>query len=202
MRGNRPRPYRTGLCGGLCGWYFRFKIPFKQQTTMHGHSHYHLIFRVSGINEFGAAIGKLTLYHRHFALIVSDVFSGGLSAPEPSDPIPSETYHIRLDVKATASSASSLVPIPGSTFFKLHNFYGIEKIDIPEAQVEWGHYRAALNEPRQGMPMSYRGNFLHGKLRSGDYTHGCICERSESILQKLWSLPPQKVSLTVEKVGK
>lgn len=160
-------------------------------------SPYHLIFRIGGINGFGASIGKLALYLNDSVIVVSDVFSGGLRSPAQSRPIPPQTYQIKAGIKGTANSDRALVPLPGTNSFVLHHWYGIEKIDIPEAQVEWGHYRAALNEPRKDMAPQYRGNFLHGKLRPDDYTHGCICERSEQILQRLWALSTQTISLEV-----
>jgi hypothetical protein len=81
----------------------------------------------------------------------------------------------------------------------MHHWYGIEKIEIEGAKWEWGDYRAALNEPHKNMPNAYRGNFLHGKVRLGDYTHGCICERSQSILAWLWSQRNEVVRVTVQK---
>ena len=36
------------------------------------------------------------------------------------------------------------------------------------------------------MPAKHRGNFLHGKVRADDDTHGCICERSQVILETPW----------------
>jgi hypothetical protein len=165
---------------------------------MSAHSAYHLVFKKAGVNEFGASTGRLTLYHSGVAFIVSDVFSGGLSSPAHSAPIPPETYHINLGIKGTAD-VGQLVPIPGTPgVFQLHHWYGIEAIVHAGAQVEWGHYRAALNEPRKSMPGPYRGNFLHGKTRAGNYTHGCICERSERILEQLWHLKPQVIRLVVE----
>jgi hypothetical protein len=159
---------------------------------------YLLVFKKTGVNAYTAATGTLTLFEDGAALITSPVFSGGVGPEGMSKPIPNETYHINLGIRGVATGTKELVPIPGTNFYQLHHWYGIEKIDLPEAQVEWGHYRAALNEPRKDMPQGYRGNFLHGKLRPNDYTHGCICERSEKILEKLWRLPPQTIQVKVE----
>ena len=165
---------------------------------MSAESAYKLVFQISGENDLGAATGKLTLYHHNKVVHTSEVFSGGLRSPLQTRPIPTGNYRLRLDIRGTVNSTAQLVPLPGG-YFKLHNFYGIEKIELKQAQEEWGRVRVALNEPRQHMPQEYRGNFLHGKDRKGDYTHGCICERTETILNRLWKLPPQKLDLKVVK---
>lgn len=154
---------------------------------------HHLIFKVTGTNTFGADIGDLLLMEGASQIFKSTAFSGGLKSPAASRPIPTETYHIRLDIRRTAAAFGEL----GDTVDAMHHWYGIEKIDTSAWQWEWGHFRAALNEPRQNMPQGYRGNFLHGKVRPDDYTHGCICERSEQILQKLWLMKPQSVAVKV-----
>jgi hypothetical protein len=154
-----------------------------------------LEFKSTGVNEFGANTGLLTLYENGKAAIVSRAFSGGLRSPAASAPIPPETYHINLAIRGVADSDRQVVPV--GSLHKLHNWYGIERIVIPGAQVEWGHYRVSLNPPRAGMGQGYLGNFIHGKLRPDDYTHGCICERSEVILARLWSLPAQTISVRV-----
>lgn len=165
--------------------------------------HHHILFNVTGENQFGAVTGSLTLYSGKAAVLTSRAFSGGGEDPSQfrSNPIPPETYHINLAIRNVADSiVSSCVHIPGRplTDLEMHHWYGIEKIDIPGGQWEWGHYRAALNEPRANMEQGYRGNFLHGKLRPNDYTHGCICERDEVILAKLWELPAESVHVIVE----
>ena len=75
--------------------------------------------------------------------------------------------------------------------------YGIETIQPIVEQgasfdftYEWGDIRAALNHSDNGDP-HLQGNYLHGKNRVGDYTHGCICERSETILKLLLQLSGQ-----------
>ena len=102
-----------------------------------------LVFLVSGRNGFGADTGNLTLYEDGLALLTSPVFSGGITSPAGSQPIPSSTYRIRLDIRQTVTEAH---PSPEDTDNATHHWYGIEKIDDPGWQWEWGHYRAALNE--------------------------------------------------------
>ena len=87
----------------------------------------------------------------------------------------------------------------------LKPFFGIQKVgrDVQDdqgthwdMQVEWGTFRARLN-PTGGAPD--HGDYIHGKKRPRDYTHGCICNRSEIILNYLWNLasPPAGVDVIV-----
>ena len=156
-----------------------------------------LLFKVTGSNSFGANTGLLTLFEGDKFILQSHVFSGG--GPDPStrfNVLPFGRFKIRLDIRKTVSAYSEK---DGDTPIGMHHWYGIEKIDTPAWQYEWGHYRAALNEPDPKLPQAYRGNFLHGKVRKDDWTHGCICERSEQILSRIWALPKQKVSVRVER---
>lgn len=155
---------------------------------------YHIVFKVTGKNEYLANTGTLTLLQGDKLVMQSVGFSGGLRSPTKSTPIPSEVYHIRTDDRQVVKR----YPTAGDTPDHMHHWWGIEKIDAVEWQYEWGHYRAALNERNQHMAPQYRGNFLHGKVRAEDYTHGCICERSERILTQLWLIKPQSVAVRVE----
>ena len=155
-----------------------------------------LTFKITGTNNFLADVGILTLKQGGKVIMTSQGFSGGRSSPEPSDPLPSSTYHIRLDIRQVVDK----YPWPGDSAARgMHHWSGVEKITVADWQWEWGGYRAALNERNQHLPRAYRGNFLHGKHRPGDYTHGCICERSEQILQYLWTVQQQSVAVKVER---
>ncbi|MDR3496935.1 MAG: hypothetical protein P4L82_20250 [Ancalomicrobiaceae bacterium] len=153
----------------------------------------HITFKVTGKNGFGADTGDLMLLRGAKELIKSTAFSGGLSSPAGSAPIPTEVYTIRLDIRQTCSK----YPWPGDTSDGMHQWYGVEKVDVSEWQWEWGHFRAHLNEHSAKMAQAYRGNFLHGKVRPDDYTHGCICERSEVILRQLWTMKQAHVKVHV-----
>lgn len=155
-----------------------------------------LTFKITGTNTFLADVGALTLKQGGKVIMTSQGFSGGRSSPEASDPLPSSTYHIRLNIRQVVNK----YPWPGDSDERgMHHWYGIEKIDVTDWQWEWGGYRAALNERDPHLPRAYRGNFLHGKQRPDDYTHGCICERSEQILQYLWTVQQQSVTVNVER---
>jgi len=128
---------------------------------MHHTSEYRIVFKVTGSNVSGANTGALTLYRGRDTIVESDAFSGGVNSPAKSDPIPAETYHIDLRMKGVVNSFDQTkeVKVGSITVQVLHNWWGIEKIDLPEAHVEWGHYRAALNEPKRNTAQRYRGNF-------------------------------------------
>ena len=156
-----------------------------------------ILFKVTGSNQWKADTGTLTLFRDGAKVLQSTVFSGG--GPDERfrfNVIPSGTFRIRLDIRQVYAAYSEKA---GDTQNGMHHWYGIEKIDAKEWQYEWGRFRAALNETSPGLPQAYRGNFLHGKDREDDWTHGCICERSEQILAHLWSLPSQKIDVTVQR---
>lgn len=153
----------------------------------------------TGINGENAATGTLTLFEGNSTILSSSVFSGGFPGPGLV-PIPNGTFTIRLDIRGIAAAKDLKIE---SGVVTLKPFYGIQ--DIPasihgddgndyNARWEWGSIRACLNEPQGETRQEYRGNYLHGKQRPGDYTHGCICERTEQILLKLKHLDWMKQS--------
>lgn len=100
---------------------------------------------------------------------------------------------IRLDIRGNAQDTSSM-RFDESGGGLLKQFYGIQQIAPTiegsngegfDARYEWGSLRAALNPFPGQKGDAFQGNYLHGKNRGGDYTHGCICERSETVLHFL-----------------
>src|SRR4051794_25606499 len=152
-------------------------------------SKYSLLFQKTGTNSFGAATGDLILFEKHTEILRVSVFSGGTIAIG-SNPIPKGTFTIRLDIRGTATSKSTKKDDGGIPLLK--PFYGIQEIppniDGFDHQWEWGSIRACLNETHGETDQAFRGNYLHGKHRPDDYTHGCICDRSEVLLRKLQSI--------------
>jgi hypothetical protein len=59
--------------------------------------------------------------------------------------------------------------------------------------MEMGSIRTALNPETGEKGSEYQGNYLHGKERPGDYTHGCICNRQENVLNLLLGLDYKQV---------
>jgi len=125
--------------------------------------------------------------------IRSEAFSGGtLNHAGTTAAIPNGTYTIRLDIRGIATVHNIVADQDDPSIEVLAPFWGIQQ--IPEsvggrnARWEWGSIRAALNQTKSETGAAFRGNYLHGKQRPEDYTHGCICERSETILRYLLGL--------------
>jgi hypothetical protein len=123
-------------------------------------------------------------------LVEQVAFSGGKSFPAVLD----GRYRVNLTIRGDESTNRIN---PDGT---LAPFYGIQLVSdrIPDGhgnfyngQTEWGHVRARMN-PTSGAD---HGDYLHGKLRSGDWTHGCVCDRTDSVAKALWGLsgPPYPV---------
>jgi hypothetical protein len=153
-----------------------------------------ITFEKSSQNAFGATVGQLTLFDGSTVVRQSSAFSGGHSF----NPIDDGNYRLRLDVRGDESSNQLN---PDGT---LHFFFGIQRVSshIPDGhggtvdhQWEWGTIRARLN-PIVGTD---HGDYIHGKHRPEDWTHGCVCDRSESLLTYLWNLasPPNVIDVVV-----
>ncbi len=168
-----------------------------KKTTVRKSYEYLLRFTKTGTNREGAAVGYLELYHQNARIARSDVFSGGME--HGLNVIPNGTYFI-LNRKEVFK-ISDITP-QGT----LKPSYGIEQIPPGRVPIgggytaypayEWGTIRARLNYPGEtnpGVDEAYKGNYLHGKDRVGDYTHSCVCERTEVILNILLGLDSSKV---------
>lgn len=101
---------------------------------------------------------------------------------------------IRLDIRGNAQDSSSLRFDESANATVMKQFYGIQQIapviqgpngEPMDGRYEWGSLRTALNPFPGQKGDAFQGNYLHGKNRTGDYTHGCICERSETVLHFL-----------------
>ena len=156
----------------------------KSRTVTSSYTHL-LTFKKTGTNEFGATTGVLTLYMQAKPVANAYVFSGG----NGSTAIPNGEFTVRLDNKNTAKDENATKA--GGT--ELKQFYGIQEIakliptssGLRDHRWEWGSKRAALNERLGEQRSEYQGNYIHGKERPGDYTHGCICNRDEKVLDAL-----------------
>ena len=149
----------------------------------------------TGTNSEGALKGDLNLLDGSTVVKQSVAFTGGHSF----NPIDDGRYRLRLDIRGDESTNKA------NDDGTLQPFYGIQKVGTNvkapngstfNMQVEWGTIRARLN-PSGGAPD--RGEYLHGKTRPLDYTHGCICDRTETILKYLWDLrnPPVGIDVIV-----
>jgi RHS repeat-associated protein len=168
------------------------KYTFYPGKTFRGQkgSEYLVEFVKTGVTENGAVVGTLTLY-RQLDVIAEDksTFSGGNGRPADDG-----TYNINLTVRNEPR-------FDKKGQLKVH--WGIERFpdDIkdksgtphPEVLQTWGSMRARLL-PSEGED---RGLYLHGKgpVYPKDVTHGCICHRSEDVLNALYGLDYTKTQL-------
>jgi hypothetical protein len=155
-----------------------------------------ITFEKTGTNAENAVTGQVTLLDSGSVIKQSTAFSGG----NGNNPIDDGTYRLHLDIRGDESTNQA------NTDGTLKPFFGIQKVssDVVDAngnhwdmQFEWGTIRARLN-PQSG---SDHGDYLHGKKRPRDWTHGCICNRSEIILNYLWGLPSPPAAIDVEVSG-
>jgi RHS repeat-associated protein len=185
---------------GQWSWHqgdsYTYKGADGKDVTAKSSYQYLLMFDKTGTNKFGATTGTLTLYgnDQGKAVASAQVFSGG----NGFSPIPNGEYTIRSDIRGSATGPSDLK----SNGQELKQFYGIqdiaERIMMPnggfgDARYEWGSIRAALNPTAGETGAGFQGNYLHGKDREGDWTHGCICNRSENVLRDIRNLDPASV---------
>lgn len=152
-----------------------------------------ITFVKTGANSEKAIVGELTLFDGTTVLKKSTAFSGGNSF----NPIDDGKYRLRLDVRGDEASNEA------NTDGTMKPYFGIQKVGTKvkdslgneyDMQTEWGTLRARLN-PTGEMPD--RGEYIHGKKRKRDYTHGCVCDRSEVVLKHLWDLGLQSLVLDV-----
>ncbi|MEO5685903.1 MAG: hypothetical protein ABIR54_00955 [Burkholderiaceae bacterium] len=150
-------------------------------------------FAKLGTNGFGATFGDLVLSDGNTEILRVKAFSGGNSF----NPLDDGTYRVRLDIRGGVET--NVANADGT----LQPFYGIQQVggSVPDPagnplnmQWEWGSIRARLNPTDGGTD---HGDYIHGKQRPDDWTHGCICDRSEAILQRLWQSTEKNVDVVV-----
>jgi hypothetical protein len=185
-------------------WHKGSKFKDAQGQIHKSKFEYLLVFQKTGTNDQGAATGTLYFYKQNKLIAwPSAAFSGG----HGFSIIPNGTYTINLAIPKETRGDSSVLKPPSDPNHpeqgrEFRQVYGLQQIPDTvydergnglNARWEWGSERAALNEPNANMPIEYRGNYLHGKQRPGDYTHGCICDRSEQSLDALMLLNSKQV---------
>ena len=156
---------------------------------------YLLAFTKTGVNDKGATVGTLTLYDQNKAIASgTGAFSGGADSTHGG--IPNGGYMMRLDIRGTAGTSDVLMQ--GGGYATLKPFYGAQsipgRIASPDGLgyfnfgIEWGTERIALNPMPGETAPDFFGNYLHGKERPGDYTHNCICDRSQHMIDEVLKL--------------
>jgi RHS repeat-associated protein len=151
-----------------------------EQTAKNVGTHL-LVYEITGTNSDEATVGKLILYEQNKVVAQNDqAFSGGDPSSLPTGEYPSIPVGVYTIVTGDRSVAKKVSD--------LENVYGLQEIEHKGAQGPWGTKRARLNEWNKDLPIEYRGNFLHGRKKDGDFTAGCICDRGETVLDALFKI--------------
>jgi hypothetical protein len=161
-----------------------------------------LEFTKTGVNDVDGATGTLKLYDQNRVIAEAPSFSGGGGHGE----IPGGTYTINLRNRGIAQAAADLTPPDKDGNRLLKPFFGVQQIavEIPDGKgakldfrYEWGSKRARLTPDLGESGAAFQGNYIHGKERTegGDYTHGCVCDRDERVLDSLFGLSPSKTPI-------
>jgi len=159
------------------------------------YTHLLVIQKLSDKTGQGATRVTLTLYNQNQIIARGTGFTGGLDTP-----VPSGNYEINLNNRGGIDTNVSVAM--GGGRYVLKAFHdGIQEVGdaVPAGggtinwQEEWGHLRANLSPgPGGGTPY-----YLHGKglyfTEGQTSTNGCVCEPSESVLGKIFSLDPSGV---------
>jgi hypothetical protein len=145
-------------------------------------------------------MGTLRLYKQNSVVSEAPAFSGGGGHGE----IPEGTYTINLANRGVAQGLGDLTTPDQQGGRALRPIFGVQ--EIPQAvrdeqgveldfRYEWGSKRARLTPDPGDSRQAFRGNYIHGKWRTegGDYTHGCVCDRGEGVLDALFGLPSKQV---------
>ena len=167
-----------------------------KEVSMTSNYEYLAKYEVGGTNAYGAATGTLYLYHQNDLIVKENfVFSGGgwwtsdgLGSKEPLRnyvPIGEGNYKMNLGKRDDGSllkNGSSEGP---------NRFMGIQL--IPPNTINSGGYNVSENYgggriylmPFEGKS---RDLYLHGKEQwYNRRTHGCVCDKDESVFNYFWS---------------
>lgn len=172
----------------------------KQVTTSKGYA-YLVTFKPTGKNSEGSTIGTLTVYNQDKAEMTVPAFTGKDTYYKDMEPIPAGNYMMNLSlrdangpqrIKADGSNPEAfggIQAIPDNATFtwQKHSFPMNPTVTGP-----YGNGRIRLNQTDENLnmvPMDQQpaGYYLHGKQQAHNYTHGCVCDKSEAVFNYFWS---------------
>lgn len=174
----------------------------KTVSTKNGFD-YLVTFKITGKNSEGSTTGILQVWGdrdpKKGALITSTGFTGS-SKFQGTEPIPKGNYMMKLGKRDSdgpngfKQDESGPIPfdgiqaIPNNEKF-VHNGYVYP--NNPWFTNAYGNGRIRLNQTDENLnpiPMINQpaGYYLHGKKDAHNWTHGCICDKSEAIFNFLW----------------
>jgi RHS repeat-associated protein len=173
---------------------YSYKDEHQNIVTLHSDYNYVLVVTNTGrTTPDGANIVKITLKGPGDQTIIqANGFSGGNVEGRHHNRATRGRYEINLNKRGGTETNK------WDSANDLHAWHdGIQEIAEQAAgapkgygyQGEWGTMRANLT-PLDGQSHQF---YLHGKQVPRDSTHGCICDRSEAVLHKIFDLNPGNV---------
>jgi RHS repeat-associated protein len=170
----------------------------KEVTTSHGYG-YLITFKATGKNSEGGTVGTLTVYNQDKVAVTVNAFSGsevyGLSATAKGN------YFVNLSQRdskgPTEMNEKKDNPLPFMGIQAIpHRYINISGSGTNDdqggydIQGAYGHGRMRLLETDADNNVSsdqVHGYYIHGKLDAHNWTHGCICNKSEEVFNYFWS---------------
>ena len=163
----------------------------KKHTSNNGFE-YLAMFTKTYKNKDGGTGGKLVLFHQDKKVVDSQAFSGN-SNYKSTLPIGNGDYYMRLDIRTTSNPVKLLNTAEGpqpEIQWGLENFpkngtmvyNGNSKLSNSVITKAYGYSRIRLIPAKDlGNNSKDRGLYLHGKLDTHSWTHGCLCDKKERI---------------------
>lgn len=163
----------------------------KKHTSNNGFE-YLAMFTKTYKNKDGGTGGKLVLFHQDKKVVDSQAFSGN-SNHKSTLPIANGDYYMRLDIRTTSNPVKLLNTEEGpqpEIQWGLENFpkngtmvyNGNSKLSNSVITKAYGYSRIRLIPAKDlGNNSKDRGLYLHGKLDTHSWTHGCLCDKNERI---------------------
>jgi hypothetical protein len=170
----------------------------KEVSTKRGFD-YLITFKATGTNKEGGTVGTLTVFNQNKAVVTANGFSGssvyGLNATAKGN------YFINLSDRDSKGPTEMNEKRDNPTAFmgiqaiphRFINESGSGTNDTQggyDIQGAYGHGRMRLLETDADDNVSseqVHGYYIHGKLDAHNWTHGCICNKSEDVFNYFWS---------------
>ena len=170
----------------------------KSVTTKQGYQYLVTFTYDKGNTSEGAKRGTLTIYNQNKVAQQSTAFSGAGLLTGNFDPAAKGNYNMNLSQRSVMpkvnnnSDNDNANPPSNAGMQKIENGTIVQHPDGSTDNVnsDYGNYRIRLN-PTDGS--RDRGLYLHGKDRwYNSRTHGCVCEKDQTVLQYIWEHPEIK----------
>jgi len=168
---------------------------------------YLVTYKITGKNSEGAVTGTLQLWgdrnpNKGALLSVPGAFSGNSNYSNTA-PIPAGNYMMKLgnrdadgpnrlnsETNPTNPQAfDGIQKIPDNAIFQ---YQGQNFTMRPTVTDAYGNGRIRLNQTDEDfnpipLAMQPAGYYLHGKDDAINWTHGCVCDKSEALFNYLWN---------------